>query len=88
MGTKDLKKFIEENEVEYRYQYNEETHKEDVLIFPYVCNIEEFTELIKDGSFHGEECIKMELHEYYFAIWMSDICGTFGIKLSNVFDKE
>ena len=84
MEAIDLYKYINDNNIEWHYQDNNGT--DDVIIFTYAFQVEDFNKLIKkyvsDG---GIECRMMD---GYFAFWMNDICEHFGIELSKVFDPK
>jgi hypothetical protein len=85
MKAIELYRFITENDIEYHYRDNNGT--EDVIIFPYTFQIDEFSELLKSYDYcdGGIECFLMD---GYFAIWMKDVCEYYGIELSEVFDKD
>jgi len=85
MKATELLNFINNNGIEWHYVDNE--GEEDVLIFPYIHDIQEFSKMIKSYDFcdGGVQCI---LKGSYFAIWMKDICDYYGIELSEVFENE
>jgi hypothetical protein len=84
MKALELYKFIQDNNIEWHYEDNE--GNEDVIIFPFTFNMDEFIKLIKNYQpTTGIECCLMD---GYFAIWMDDICAYFDIELKEVFDKE
>lgn len=85
MTAIELYKFINTNGIEWHYRDNDGT--EDVLIFPYITQIEEFNKLLGSYMFDdgGIECTMMD---GYFAFWMKDICEYNDIELSDIFNKE
>jgi hypothetical protein len=84
MKALDLYKFIQENDVEWRWENND--GEKDVLIFPYVFELKGFCELIK--NYEPDEPLQVRLKNGYAAIWMKDLCEYFGIKLSEVFEED
>jgi NTP pyrophosphatase (non-canonical NTP hydrolase) len=86
MEKLQLYKFIHDNGIEYRYQYNYETKKDDLLIWIPFYLVEEFGELIESMSSDGG--IDCTLTQNYLCFWMIDICSHFGIELEEIFEKE
>jgi len=84
MEAIDLYKYINDNNIEWHYQDNDGT--EDVIIFPYAFQVEDFNKLIKDQV--GDGGIECRMMGGYFAFWMNDICEYYGIELSKVFDPK
>lgn len=84
MTELSLYKFITDNEIEWRWDINK--NEEDVLIFIYPWNIEDFNKLFSPFMFDdgGIECVMMD---GYFCFWMEDICQHYDIILENVFPK-
>lgn len=82
MTELDLYKYINGNSIEWHRQDNDGTP--DILIFPYIFQLEEFCELIKyyDNDNGG---LLVYIKNGYAAIWMNDICEYFGIDPANVF---
>jgi hypothetical protein len=84
MTELELYKFINDNSIEWSKEIND--HREDILIFPYTFQMDKFVELVKDCDF--DEGLICRLKGNYFAIWMSDICESYGIDMNNVFKEE
>ena len=84
MKAIELYKFINKNGVEFHWNYNGD--ERDVIIFPYIFWMDDFSKLIKNYSFYdgGLEC---RLMDGYFAIWMKDLCEYFGIELEEIFGE-
>ena len=74
----DLYKFITENNIEWRWQFNSDSNEEDVIIFPYTFQIEDFVKLI---GHIDETGLEMSLMDGYFAIWMGYVCDYYGINI-------
>jgi len=81
MTELDLYRFIEENDIEWRYEDN--SWYKDVLIFLYTFQLEGFAKLVKGIRF--DEGINIVLNGNYVAIWMKDICEYVGIEIEKVF---
>jgi hypothetical protein len=81
MTELSLYKFIHENSVEWRKQDNNGTP--DIIIFPYVFQLEEFCNLVK--NYRSDEGIKITLREHYVAIFVREICEYFNIDADKVF---
>lgn len=81
MTELDLYKFVSDNEIEYHW------HDDNVIIFVSVWRIEQWSKLLGHGIM-DEEGIECRMKYNYFCFWMKDICGYFGIELSNVFKNE
>lgn len=79
-----LYKFINENNIEWHRQDNDGTP--DILIFPHIFELEEFTDLIVDYNTDGG--LIARLKNGYACIWMNDLCDYFGIDVDNVFKGE
>jgi hypothetical protein len=82
MTAIQLYKFINDNDVEFRWQKN--NGEIDVMIFPNVSQIEDFFNILSPSVFDdgGIDCTMMH---GYFAIWMNDICKYYGIDMTEVF---
>lgn len=79
-----LYKYINDNNIEWRWDFNER-QEYDVLILPQVYDIKELVELMKGNSIDmGTDC---KLLDGYFAFWMQDICDYYNIEIENVFPK-
>lgn len=76
-------KFIHDNAVEYHWEEND--GKKDVLIFPYHFQLDELVDVI--GGMLEEGGIECRLQQDCLAIWASEICGHYGIELSEIFEK-
>ena len=81
MTELDLYKFIANNGIEWHRRDN--NGKPDIIIFPLICQIEEFANLVK--GYTGDGGIECRLMDGYFAFWMQDICDYYGIEINNVF---
>ena len=80
MTELELYKYITENNIEWRRDNNDGTP--DVLIFPLICEVKEFNELVKGDIEEGVEC---RMRDGYFAFWMKDICDYYGIDIDKIF---
>ncbi|MCT4263414.1 hypothetical protein HZP32_14950 [Elizabethkingia anophelis] len=85
MTELELYKYINDNNIDYRWQLNE-NEQEDVIIFPYTFQIDDFYKLIKSDT-DFEHGVEMKLMDGYFSVYMSDICDYVGIELERVFEK-
>ena len=84
MTELELYKFINDNSIEWHRQDNEGTP--DILIFPYVFQLEDFCKLIKDyDTDDGGLIIRLRSLNGYVAIWMGELCEYYGINMDNVF---
>ncbi len=84
MTELDLYKYITENTIEWHRQDNEGTP--DIIIFPYVFQIEGFSSLVK--SYVADEGLEVRLRDGYIAIWMKDLCDSYDIDMDKVFIGE
>lgn len=84
MTELELYKYIQENGIEWHRYEND--GKEDVLIFPYIFQLEEFANMIKNAT--DEEGVECRIKGNYVAVWMLDICEYFGIEMDNVFKGD
>jgi len=84
MSDLELYKYITENNIEWRRELNNGV--EDVLIFPLICQVKEFSDLIK--SCVGDEGIECRLMDGYISIWMNDICEYYGLETNKIFIKK
>lgn len=85
MTELDLYKFINENDIEWHRQDND--GMPDILILPYIFQLEDFCKLIEyydtdDGG------LIVRLRNGYAGIWMKEICEYYGIDINNVFKEE
>lgn len=87
MTALELYKFINENDIEWRWETRIDTGERDVIMFPSAYIVEDFSELLSPTSFDdgGINCVMMD---GYFAFWMNDICEHYGIKLEEIFKPE
>lgn len=83
MTELQLYKYITENDIEYHWRDNK--GREDVVILPYIFQLEEFRKMFPECCFDGG--IECTLIGSYIAIWMYDICELLDIKLESVFKK-
>lgn len=87
MTELELYKFIHDNNIEYRWQPNE-LGKDEVMIFPYTFQLNDFYLLIKKSCTFDDGGVPMNLRDGYVAIWMGDICDYAGIEMENVFTEK
>lgn len=82
MNSLTLYKFINDNNIEFRWQRNDGVY--DVMIFPTTNQIEDFFNILTPCVFDdgGIDCTMMN---GYFAIWMGDICKYYSIDMTEVF---
>jgi len=85
MTELELYRFINEHDIEWHKQDNEGTP--DILIFPYIFQLEDFCKLVK-GYNTDDGGLIIRLLDGYTAIWMKDLCEYFGIEIDNVFKSE
>lgn len=81
MTELELYKYINDNNVEWHIQDND--GEEDIIIFPYIFQIDEFSKLIK--GYTGDGGIECHLMDGYFGIWMKDLCEYYGVEMEKVF---
>lgn len=86
MTELELYKYINDNNIEWHrwHRHLDNRHSvADIIIFPYIFQIDEFAKLIKDyTSDEGMECY---LKDGYFAFWMRDLCDYYDIDIDKVF---
>lgn len=87
MTELDLFKWIKDWEPEHRWDLNGETGREDVIIWVSVHALESFLKLTPYSLF-DEGGIECRLQHNHIAIWASDVCDSFDIKIENIFKKE
>lgn len=85
MKAIELYKWINDSGIEWHYYDNEGV--EDVVIFPYHFQMEQFFKILSTGIF-DDDGINCVIKQGYFAIWMNDICEYHDIELHEVFNKE
>lgn len=81
MTELELYNFINDNNIEWHRHNNEGNH--DVVILPYIFQLEDFSNLIK--NYDTDEGLELRLKNGYVGIWMNDICEYFGIDIDKVF---
>ena len=82
MEILDLYRFINENDVEYRW-----INDEDVCLFVNNFFIERFHAIL-DGSIFDDDGISCIMKDGYFCFHMRFICEYHGIELEEIFKKE
>lgn len=85
MTELQLYRFIAENQIEWKYEFNEENS--DVLIFVPTYHIDEFNKLLPNTIF-DERGLECTMKDRYIAFWMQEICEYSGIDMYNVFIKD
>jgi len=73
--------YIRDNNIEWHNREN--NGKPDIIIFPYVFQIEDFARLV--NGYTSDVPFECFLRGDYFAIWMSDLCEHYGIDTNAVF---
>lgn len=88
MTAIDFYKFIHENEIEFRWDINENGDR-DVIMFPSIHHLEELNKLLSDTDF-DDSGIPCRMKDGYFCFWASDILNNYNIELKEIFgvDKE
>lgn len=88
MKALDLYKFIKNNSIEWHWI---DTWKEpinhDVVIFPYLFQLEEFHKLLSPRSF-DDDGIECNLMDNYLAIKLKDLLESYDIELSEIFPQN
>ena len=95
MTALELYQYIQENEIEWRYQLNDQVNEddecndanEDVIIFIDVWQIESFSILFSRITEESEPFI-FHFNGEYFAIYMADICNYYEIDMKQVFKQN
>jgi hypothetical protein len=82
MTELELYKFIHEEGISWNRAENK--GYPDVLIFPYVFQLEDFCKLLKKYKF-DDGGLEIRLLDGYVAIWMQDLCDYFDIEMNNIF---
>lgn len=82
MTELELYKYVNGNNIEWHWAENNEGVN-DVFILPLICQLEEFSKLIKSSL--QDEHITCYMRNGYLAIWMKDICERYDIDIINVF---
>lgn len=86
MTELELYKFITNSNVEWHRESNE--GEEDIIIMPYIFNLEDFSKLVKNYDNDGQGLQMRLMNGSYVAIWMRNICEYYGIEINNVFVGE
>ena len=84
MTELELYKYVTDNDIEWHRYDNEGTP--DVIILPYIFQLEEFTNMVK--SFSREDGLECRLKDSHCGIWMKDLCEYYGIDIDKVFTGE
>jgi hypothetical protein len=87
MNQVEFKSFIDENQIEWRWQINDKTKEKDVLILPYWHLMADFLNFFAPSVF-DEGGIEISLLHPYSAIWMSDILSHYSIELGDIFPND
>jgi hypothetical protein len=85
MTELDLYKFIKENCIEWHKQDNDGT--EDVVIFLYIFELEEFCKLFQNYN-EDDGGLVVHIVNNRAAIWMNDLCDYYGIDIDKVFKDD
>lgn len=85
MTELELYKFINDNDIEWHKANNDGTP--DIIIFPYIFQIEDFSKLLGSNDF-DDGGIELRMMSGYFAIWMKDLCDNYDIDMNKVFVGE
>lgn len=81
MTELELYKYINDNNIEWHRHDN--NGNPDVIILPYIFELEEFANLIT--SYTDDEGMDCRLKGKYIGIWMQDICQYYEIDMDKVF---
>ena len=84
MTESRLCQFIDECGIEWNWDKKE--GKDDVILFIYIWDLEEFGLMIQDIS--DEEPTSLWFKGDYACVWMQDICDCFNIESEKVFKKS
>ena len=84
MTELDLYKFIQQNDIEYRWQDNNGLR--DVMVWIYIIDLSIFHDLINfDYSESGIDCTLVQEHVCF---WMDDICKYHDVDMKKVFGED
>lgn len=86
MSELELYKFINDNDIEYRYEFDRENQKDDLLIWIPFYLVEDFAKLIE--SINDESPTTCYLTQSNLCFWMTDICSHFSIELESIFKRD
>jgi hypothetical protein len=81
MTELDLYRYINDYNIEWHRQDNDGTP--DIIIFPYIFQMEDFAKIVKDYS--GDGGLECRLMGNYFSFWVQDLCDYYGIDTNKVF---
>lgn len=84
MTELELYKYINDNNIEWHRRDNDNVP--DIVILPYIFQVEEFNKLL--NSYVSDGGIECRMMDGYFAFWMQDICDYYGIDSDKVFTGE
>lgn len=82
----DFYKYIKKNSIEWHWFENDEGYQ-DVVILPYIFQLEDFMELLSETDF-DDEGVKCVLKSGYVAIRLGELFENKGIELSEVFPEN
>jgi hypothetical protein len=85
MTALELYKYIKNYQIEWHWIEDEEG--QDVIIFPYIFQLEDFTKLLSSSDF-DDDGIVCNLKHDYIVIKLKDLCESNGIELSEVFPEN
>jgi hypothetical protein len=85
MTALELYKYIKNNDIEWHWI--EDENEKDVMILPYIFQLEDFVKLLSPTDFDDEGII-CNLKDGYIAIKLKYLCESNGIELSEVFPEE
>ena len=85
MTELDLYKYIQENNIEWHWSYND--GEKDVIIFPYFFQLEDLANKLSP-CFFDDGGRKVTMFDNYVSIWMRDVCEYYGVDIEKVFDRE
>lgn len=88
MTELDLYKFIHEQEIEYRWDFNREDKRDDIIVWIPHWLCESFAELVDPRQFTDGGGIECRFQSDNVVFWMYDICEYYGINPENIFKKE
>jgi hypothetical protein len=84
MTSIELHKYINDNSIEWHWTDND--GPEDVLIFPFVFQLEEFSKMVID---YAIDCrLECTLAGKYCDVRMKDVCAYYGIDINEIFPKQ
>lgn len=85
MTELQLYKYINENNIEWHRQNNEEG-VEDICIMPRFSHLQEFVVLI--DFLLSDDYLTVYIRSGYVCIWMKELCENCGIEMQNIFIGE